>query len=83
MIRARKGLRSTGKNQKLVLDARLAVDDMNSTQQICTAIDHKFFCFVALAYINNDTIYSDMTGIFPVRLFSGMNYAPGGRLSVL
>ena len=74
MIRTRKDLRSTGKNQKLVSDARLAVDDVNPPQQICTAIDHEMFCFAALAGVNDDTIDSYLTGKFPVRPFSGMNY---------
>ena len=47
---------------------------MNSLQQICTAIDHEMFCFAALADVNNDMIYSDLTGKFPVQSFSGMNY---------
>jgi hypothetical protein len=53
-------------NQKLISDARLAVDDMNPPQQICTALDHEMFCFAALADVNDDTIYSDLTGKFPV-----------------
>ena len=32
------------------------------------------FCFTALANVNDDTIYSDLTGKFPVQLFSSMNY---------
>ena len=38
------------------------------------AIAHEMFYFVALANVNDDTIYSDLTGRFPVRLFSNMNY---------
>ena len=32
------------------------------------------FCFAALADVNDDTIYSNLTGKSPVRSFSGMNY---------
>ena len=32
------------------------------------------FCFAALADQNENTIYSDLAGRFPVRSYSGMNY---------
>ena len=47
---------------------------MNPPQQICTAINCGMFCFASLVNKNDDTIYSDVTGCFPVCLFSGMNY---------
>ena len=43
MIRTRKGMRLTRNNQKLIIDAHLAVDNMSPPQQICTAIDHEMF----------------------------------------
>ena len=60
-------MQSTRSQRKEILDARLAVDDMNPPQQICTAIDNEMFCFAALADANEDTIYSDLAGRFPVR----------------
>ena len=32
------------------------------------------FCFAALADQNDNTIYRDLAGKFPVRSYSGMNY---------
>ena len=32
------------------------------------------FCYAALADQNENTIYSDLAGRFPVRAFSGSNY---------
>jgi len=74
MIRTRQGLRSTRTNKQGILDARQIVDDMQPLQQSCTAIDNEMFCFAALADQNENTIYSDLCGRFPVRSFSGMNY---------
>ena len=62
MVQTRKNFRSTRSQQKDILDARLAVDDMNPPHQICTAIDNEIFCFAALADANKDTIYSDLAG---------------------
>ena len=74
MVRMRKNLQSTRENRKEILDARLAVNDMNPLHQICTAIDNEVFCFTALADANEDTIYSDLTGRFRVRSYTGNQY---------
>ena len=34
---------------------------MDPPQQMCTVIELGMFCFVALADVNDDTIYSDFT----------------------
>ena len=52
----------------------LAIDNTNPMQQICTAINHKISFFVALADVNEDTIYIDLTCFFLVRSFSGTQY---------
>ncbi len=41
-------------------------------QEICTMQD--VFCFAALANNIMGTMYTDITGAFPVRLFKGMQY---------
>ena len=74
MVRTRKNLQSTRSQRKETLDARLAVDNMNPPHQICTAIDNEMFCFAALSDANEDTIYSDLAGQFPVGWFAGNQY---------
>jgi hypothetical protein len=39
---------------------------------MCTAIDNEMFLFAALADANADTIYTDLTGLFPVPSYLGM-----------
>ena len=74
MIRTRQGLRSTRSVREQMLEARQIVDDMQPQQEAYTAINDEMFCFAALAYENENTIYSDLAGRFPVQSFSGMNY---------
>lgn len=74
MIRTRQGLRSTRADREGILDARKLVDNMNPTEQICTAVDNEMFYFAALADQNENPIYSDLAGRFPVRSYSGVNY---------
>ena len=74
MVRTRQGVRSTRSNRQDVIDARLSVDDMNPPEQVCSAFDDEIFCYAVLADENDGTIYSDQTGRFPVRSYSGKNY---------
>ena len=74
MVRTRSGTRSTRHNHQEVVDARLQVEDMNPQEQACTALDDAMFCFAILADENENTIYSDLTGRFPVQSYSGNNY---------
>ena len=74
MIITRQGARSTRSNHQEVKDARAQVDNMSPPEQVCTAIDDEMFCFAILADQNEDTIYSDLAGRFPVCSYSGMNY---------
>ena len=62
MVRTRQGVRSTHSQRQDILDARLLVDDMTPTEQICTAMDDEMFCFAVLVDQNEGTIYSDLTG---------------------
>ena len=66
MIQTRQNLRSTNNNKQNVLDARRDLKDMDPPQHMCAAIDGKSFCFAVLGDRNEDTIYSDLTGRFPV-----------------
>jgi hypothetical protein len=42
------------------------------TEEICAA--HDVFCFAALADLHTGTMYTDLTGTFPVRSFKNMQY---------
>ena len=35
---------------------------------------HDMFCFAALAAANTGTMYTDLTGAFPIRSFKNMQY---------
>ena len=74
MVRTRQGARSTRNNRQQVLDARLQVDDMNPPQQACNAEDDTMSCYAVLADSIDGTMYSDLTGRFPVQSFSGNQY---------
>ena len=65
MIQKRQGLQSTNRNREVVLDARRDVQDMSPKQHICTAREDELFCYSVLDN-KQDTIYSDLTGQFPV-----------------
>jgi hypothetical protein len=45
---------------------------MFPTEEACAIKD--IFCFEALANANNGTMYTDLFGAFPVRLFKNMQY---------
>ena len=74
MTRTRQGVRSTRSNRNEILDARMQVDNMHPHEEACNIEDDKMFCFAALADANEGTVYSDLTGRFPVRSYSGMQY---------
>jgi hypothetical protein len=48
------------------------VDCMFPSQEICAMQD--VFCFAALADVITGTMYTNVTGAFPVRLFKSMQY---------
>ena len=47
---------------------------MNPPQEACMGIDDKMFCFAMLADKNEGTVYSNLTGKFPVQIFEGQLY---------
>ena len=55
-----------------IRDARAQVDDMNPKEEMCHTQD--MFCFAALADTNTGTMYTDLTGQFPVRSYKNMVY---------
>ena len=75
MILRQQGLESTAQNnRRAVMDARLVIKDMCPTEHICSAVEDEIYCFAVIGDQNENTIYSDLTGQFPVRSFEGMSY---------
>ncbi len=63
---------STRNVQADIVATRAEVDWMFPAHEACTMQD--VFCFAALADTNAGTMYSDLTGAFPVRSFKNMQY---------
>jgi hypothetical protein len=72
MRRYRANIASTHNNHVDLLLARTEVDCMFPTHEACAMQD--MFCFAMLADANAGTMYTDLTGAFPVRLFKNMQY---------
>ena len=72
MQRHQQGTRSTRSLQPAILEARRQVNKLLPTKEICAA--HDIFCFVALADLNTGTMYTNLSGAFPVRSFRSMQY---------
>ena len=68
MHQSRQGIRSTRPKPVTPSDPQ----DMNPDHQPQAA--HHIYCFAALADLNSGTIYTDLTGRFPVRSYKGMQY---------
>jgi len=66
-IQTRKGARSTRIMRQAVVYARENVDDVDPTEQVCPAMEDQIFCYAMLADQNDNTIYSDLPGRFPVQ----------------
>jgi len=72
MKRRKQNIRSTRSNKKDIQHAKFEVMDMHPPQQMCAALD--MFCFAALADANEGTMYTDLTGKFPVRSYKNNQY---------
>ena len=74
MFRKRINQNSTRSNRQATLDARLQVDDMSPTEQICNITgDKAMFYFLVLRDIHWNTVYSDLTGRFSIQSYAGVN----------
>ena len=47
---------------------------MISTEHMCSAHEDEIYCFAVIGDKNENTIYSDLTGQFPVRSYDDMVY---------
>ena len=74
MTKLRQGIQSTRSNRQDILDARLEIDQMQPPQEACGAQDDEMFCFAVVNESKAGTIYSDLTGHFPVQSFTGMQH---------
>ena len=74
MIHRQQDLDSTGNMRQELEDARRIVSDMTPTKHVCSAHEDNIYCFAAIGDKNENTIYSDLTGQFPVRSYDGMVY---------
>jgi hypothetical protein len=63
---------STRNKHADVILAHVEVDRMFPAHKACAAQD--MFCFAALAKATTGTMYTDLTGAFPVRSFKNMQY---------
>jgi len=63
---------STRHNHNNIVAARAEVDHMFPQHEMCTMQD--VFCFATLANTITGTMYTDITGAFPVRSFKSMQY---------
>ena len=74
MIQRRQGINSTRKNKQEIRDARQDIKNMFPTEHVCSATEDEMFCYAFIGDTHKDTIYSDLTGRFPVQSYEGMNY---------
>ncbi len=72
MHRHQSNTASTRKIQNDKVSVQAEVDQMMPQQEACSMQD--MFCFAALANANTGTMYTDLTGSFPVRSFKNMQY---------
>ena len=70
--RVRQHVASTHNNQQEIVAARKLVDKLQPEQEICTA--YNIYCYAVLAGENPGTMYTDLTGTFPVRSFRNNAY---------
>jgi hypothetical protein len=72
MRRHRSNTASTQNMQDNIVTAQAKVDRMFPQHELCAMQD--VFCFAALANAITGTMYTDITGAFPVRSFKSMQY---------
>jgi hypothetical protein len=63
---------STQNNQANIFAARNKVNQMSPIQEACAM--HDMFCFAALADATTGTMYTNLTGAFPIQSFKYMQY---------
>ena len=74
MIQRRQGINSTSKYKQEIRDARQDIQNKFPTEHVCSAIEDEIFCCAVIGDANENTIYSDLTGRFPIQSYEGVNY---------
>ena len=74
MIQRRQGINSTRKYKQAIRDARQDIKNMFPTEHVCSTMEDETFCCAVIGDTHKDTIYSDLTGIFPIQSYAGMIY---------
>ena len=74
MIMTRKGLKSTRTITRQITRARKDISNFLPTEEVCMADEDELYCYAVLGDKNERTIYSDLTGRFPVESYDGKNY---------
>ena len=74
MIMTRKGLRSTRGIARQLVKARRDISNFLPAEEVCLAEEDEIYCYAVLGDSNDRTIYSDLTGRFPVESYDGKNY---------
>ena len=54
--------------------ARKVLMIMSPLEQICNITEDEMFCFLILRDIHGSTVYSNLTGQFPIQSYTGMSY---------
>ncbi len=72
MRRHRANTASTHNAHANIMATCVDVNSMSPTQEVCSL--QEIFCFAPLADANTGTMYTDLTGAFPIRSFKNMQY---------
>ena len=71
MIMTRKGLKSTRSIARQITKTRKDISNLLPREEVCLAEEDKIYCCAVLGDKNERTIYSDLTGRFPVESYDG------------
>ena len=74
MIMTRKGLKSTRAIAKKISKTRRDISNLLPTEEACATEEDEIYCYAVMGDRNERTIYSDLTGRFPVESYDGKNY---------
>ena len=71
MIMTRKGLRSTRTMAKKLVKVHRDISNFLPAEEVCLAEGDEIYCYAILGDGNENPIYSDLTGRFPVESYNG------------
>ena len=73
MIQRRQKINPTRNGKQAIRYSRQDIKNMFPTEHVCSAMEDEIFCCAVIGYTHKDTIYSDLTGRFPIQSYEGMN----------